>query len=125
MPRDLPPATLVTATTAALRDLVNSGNGVNISYEPSDASSDAWIVMLNFADGSRTGFEVVSCQGMGTLGAAVADGLQQGLIDYLQTAVPRCPSHEHPLVAEEIEGVAVWSCPRSGETWPIGSLDTQ
>lgn len=123
MPHDRdPPAALVAAVETALRDLLAPGYEVDVSYEPSSASHDAWIVMLDFADGSRTGFEVVVSQEKGALGAAVADGLQQGLIDYFQTAVPRCPWHEHPLIAKEIGGAAVWSCPQSNETWPVGSL---
>jgi hypothetical protein len=75
-----PPGRLVTAAEAALVDL-DPDDRVNISYGLSEASSDAWIVMLDFADGSRTGFEIVTSQSAGPLSVALADGLQQGLID--------------------------------------------
>ena len=74
-----PPTALVAAVAAALRDLPDLGHGVDISFERSEASSDAWIVMLDFADGSRTGFEVVASHSPGTLGAALVDGLQHSL----------------------------------------------
>jgi hypothetical protein len=116
-----PPTGLVAAATAALRDL-DPDNRVNISYERSDSSSDAWIVMLDFADGSRTGFEVVASQSAENLSVALADGLQQSVIDHYQVAIPQCPRHEHPLLPRALNGVAVWSCAQSDKSWPIGSL---
>jgi len=117
------PMRLAAATEATLRDLAPD-ESVNISYEPSSASADAWVVMLGFADGSRTGFEVVASQWTGPLMVALADGLQQALIDHFQVGIPQCPRHAHPLVPIEVQGAAVWTCPQSDESWPIGSLSS-
>jgi hypothetical protein len=126
MPRDHDlPTALATAAATALRDLVNPAQGIDVvdmSYAPSDASSDAWIVTMDFADGSQTAFGVETSQSAGATAVAVADGLQQGLIDHFWVTVPPCPWHQHPLVPQELGGIAVWSCPQTGEAWPIGSL---
>jgi hypothetical protein len=116
-----PPPALVDAVALALRDLVAPGEEVDVSYGESDVPA-AWIVVVEFADGTRTGFEVLTCGLPVERLAATADHLQQALIDHVGEARPACPHHAHPLVATVVDQVAVWACPQDTGTWPIGSL---
>lgn len=56
--------------------------------------------------------------------ALVAERLQEGVVRSLDDhAWPKCPEHEHPLVADHVGGHAVWRCPAAGgTTWLVGTL---
>ena len=122
MRRDhLPSHALLDAVASALRDLVAPGEEINVSYSESDTPT-AWIVIVEFADGVRSGFEVVTSAPPAELVATTADNLQQAMIDHVGEARPVCPYHPHPLVATTVDGVAVWACPQGDGAWPIGSI---
>jgi hypothetical protein len=100
-----------------------TGFGPSIAPEPGDDSF--WMVFLG-QGGQGSGFGV-SVEGESFVGVlvTVADRLQDVYIDHLWEARPRCPFHEHPLSACELDGEAVWACPaESGWKRPIGSLAT-
>ncbi|WP_159942840.1 hypothetical protein [Nocardiopsis sp. FR6] len=47
--------------------------------------------------------------------AMLADVFQDEVLEHRFGApLPRCPGHAHPAVAEVVEGVACWVCPRGG-----------
>jgi hypothetical protein len=116
-----PPAELLDAVGAVLRELLAPGETIGIDYAPSDLPS-AWIVVAEFGDGTSTGVEITTDSAHAGILAAAADNLQQAVIDHVREARPKCPYHAHPLVARIVRDGAVWACPRGDGTWPIGSL---
>jgi len=117
-----PPTALVDAVRTALRDLTTPDDEVKIGYYLSDAGPAARMVVMDYPDGERSGFEVVTSDPGAVLLAATADGLQQGLIDRFREARPVCPDHTHPPSATVEGATAVWSCPVTDRAWPIGVL---
>jgi hypothetical protein len=127
--RTLPePSALVRRAVELARvDLeVGGATGFKLSVAPESGDPTFWLVMLGAPDGVGSGFGVsVEGEGFESVLATVADRLQDVWIDHVWEARPRCPLHEHPLNALELDGEAVWVCPaESGWKRPIGSLAT-
>ncbi|MGV9884693.1 hypothetical protein [Streptomyces sp. NPDC003006] len=91
------------------------------------------LVMLYGPDGSGAGLVARVGAGVAERMADFADQAQDWAVEALcaqsRPAVwPECPAHpdSHPLAAgvvKGVEGVAVWSCPRSGRVVaPVGEL---
>jgi hypothetical protein len=121
-----PSALVRRAVELARVDLeVGGATGFRPSVAPEPGDPTFWLVNLA-AHGQGSGFGVsVEGEGFESLLATVADRLQDVYIDHLWEARPRCPLHEHPLNALELDGEAVWVCPAES-AWrrPIGSLAT-
>lgn len=115
------PPSLTDAVQLALMDLLTPDDEVDVTYFESDSSPAARVIVLAFADGARAGFEVVTTEPPAEVLAAVADGIQQVLIDRFHEARPQCPNHGHPAVATVIDGAAVWRCPQTEDVCLIGA----
>lgn len=77
-------------------------------------------VVLGHADGSST--SVYLGPDLDTPQAVVllAEQLQDSVLEYAEgTPVPECPGHGHPAVAEVVNGIPSWTCPRGTRSWPI------
>jgi hypothetical protein len=126
-PTVLEPGALVRrAVEVARLDLeVGGATGFRPSVAPEPGDDSFWMVFLGQGgQGSGLGVSIEGESFVSVL-ATVADRLQDVYIDHLWEARPRCPVHEHPLSACELDGEAVWICPgESGWKRPIGSLAT-
>ncbi len=80
------------------------------------------MVLVRTETGGGFGFGFDPTAAEQDLRVAIADGMQNGFIDALRTAVPICPGHPHPL-RPQLRDVARWECPRDRNFWscPIGS----
>lgn len=81
------------------------------------------------ADGSMSGIAVELGLGEVDQIVGVTDQVQDWVIEELQgsgaTNWPPCPNHpdSHPLHSDNLDGVAMWTCPTDGTPcWPVGSL---
>ena len=55
--------------------------------------------------------------------ASAAYVIQEGVLEEIDRAWPKCPNHQHPLVPDVAEGTAVWRCPSAdSDRWRIGDL---
>lgn len=51
-----------------------------------------------------------------------ADSLQTHVMDLIHAAAPKCPLHDHPVLADQINGMARWRCPLTDLSWQMGAL---
>ena len=90
------------------------------------------VVMIYAPDGSGQGVSVLEGRSPADQLADLADQVQGWAVEELCAAGkpatwPECPTHpdSHPLRAEVIKGVAVWSCPRTRRVIaPVGELSS-
>jgi len=94
--------------------------------EESDESTNArgtdseLLVTLRFKDGSWWGVWVEEFLSDAEVVVKLADQLQDGVLEATGGApFPPCPGHGHPAVAELIDGVPSWKCPKGGSLGPI------
>jgi hypothetical protein len=107
------------AEVAAADVVAGMDRRARLSYE--DQGDGRWMVLVHFGIAGTGVFANVG-QAWPDLLATVADGLQEAYIDDFWEARPRCPFHEHPLLADVAGDIAIWRCPRGIWTRPIGSL---
>jgi hypothetical protein len=107
------------AELAAADIVAGMGKRAHLSYE--DQGDGHWMVLAGFGAGG-TGVFAQAGQAWPDLLATVADGLQEAYIDDFWEARPRCPFHQHPLLADVAGDIAIWRCPHGVWTRPIGSL---
>ncbi len=122
---------LAEALTPVLRDLENSG-----SVTP-DVRDEQWstvggelTAMLYSPGGWGQGVFAITGEPLPVRIASVADQVQEWAVEELcsigqPTNWPQCPHHphSHPLSAVERDGLAVWTCPKTGHTvCEIGQL---
>lgn len=111
---------LATALEPVLRDL--SGSCAVRPRVVEEVHDGEACVMLYEPDGSGVGIGVWPGGDDAERVARVADQVQDWAVEALWAAArpavwPECPAHpgSHPLRAGVRGGVAVWSCPRTGE----------
>ncbi|WP_052744487.1 hypothetical protein [Streptomyces odonnellii] len=74
------------------------------------------LVVLAFDDGSSTHVLLEDSITEAEAVALLAEQLQDAVLEHTGgTPVPPCPGHSHPAVAEVVDGVACWTCPRGGK----------
>ncbi|MFE0174804.1 hypothetical protein ACFWZ2_21020 [Streptomyces sp. NPDC059002] len=120
---------LAAALDPVLRDLKATCAVRPVVQEERDDEGEEMIVLYE-SDGSGAGLVVRHGVSVAERTADFADQAQDWAVEALcaqwEPAVwPECPTHPdaHPLEAGVVEGVAVWSCPRTRKVVaPVGSL---
>jgi hypothetical protein len=118
-----PPHELVEAMARAEADLSFAAD-LPIRLDIADPGPYANREVLATVLGTVTGLFIRPDATHEEMTVALADQLQEAVIEARQGAVPKCPMHEHPLTAKLLDGRAVWACPAPQTTWscPIGDL---
>jgi hypothetical protein len=118
-----PPDQLVEAMARAETDLSFAGD-LPIRLDHADPGPYANWEVLATVLGTVTGLFIEPNATHDEMTVALADQLQEAVIEARHGAVPKCPMHEHPLTAKLVDGRAFWACPAPQTTWscPIGDL---
>ncbi|MEV0375526.1 hypothetical protein AB0I10_38230 [Streptomyces sp. NPDC050636] len=125
--------TLDVTTTGPAREPKDLGSGAVFgsrlrldwdeqASEPALAhSADSTVVVtLAYRDGSSISVLVDQTMGEAEAVALLADQLQDSVLENTGGApVPPCPGHGHPAVAEVVNGIPSWVCPKAGGSRPI------
>lgn len=83
----------------------------------SDWRVSEWVVCLFVEDDLRHSFVVDLTAARLLRLTAIADRLQDFVIEEVQGARPACPIHGHPLNAIVAGDSAEWQCPEDASTW--------
>jgi hypothetical protein len=75
----------------------------------------AFLEFTLICDGVEEKLQMNSIVGLDDLAAAI-ETVQDSWIDLLQTALPVCPSHSHPMQVTVVEQNVRWICPISGSS---------
>jgi hypothetical protein len=120
--RDVPDK-LVKAMARVKTDLCLAG-GLPIQFQVVDPGPYANREVLATISGTVTGLFVEPTATQEEMTVALADQLQDAVIEVRHGAVPKCPEHEHPLTAVLLDGKARWICPAPHTAWTclIGNL---
>ncbi|MCP3804397.1 hypothetical protein NLX83_34530 [Allokutzneria sp. A3M-2-11 16] len=115
--RSWTPAALSVAEAAHrfLVDVAATRGALSVTAVVADHGDAGVEITLGFGTGTEIGGSVSTHVGDDEdVCAAVADRLQEMMIDYLFGAWPECPGHGHPAASRRLAG-AVWVCPTEGE----------
>lgn len=124
---------LGTALALVVRDLsATCAVRVTVGEEADFMGAGEDVVMVYASDGSGCGVSVAEYQSAAEQLADVADQVQGWVVEELCARLmpavwPECPAHPdtHPLRAGVVKGVAVWSCPKTGQVVrPIGPVSS-
>ena len=78
------------------------------------------LVTLVYEDSSAVGVQLGESLSDAEAVVILADQLQDSVLEATGGApFPPCPGHGHPAVAELIDGVPSWKCPKGGSLGPI------
>ena len=106
---------LESALEPVLRDLSRAAVAFEIRDEEWTDDENCPSALIFATDGSGTGIYISVWDSTEEQVAALAEGIQDHVIEDAQMAWPDCPRHptSHPLTAAVDGGRAVWVCPQT------------
>jgi len=104
-----------------LQDGAPAAGTLEVRFEPAEGTGRLAMVFVSLSSGGQT----VDGFGVGIDGSSRGEDLLVELADRIQTHFadpaapstprPRCPGHNHPMVARLVAGEAWWTCPATGQ----------